>query len=91
MVGSLPSPNKAGKARAAARLRFTKKPRTKKRSGSGVVFNYFDGRSRFFFTRGELVAVSHANPKSNLAIAQEQSAKVGLCKTAPAKHTSTFL
>ena len=44
-----------------------------------------------FFTRGELVAVSHANPKSNLAIAQEQSAKVRLCETARAKHGSAFL
>ena len=59
--------------------------RTQTRSGSGVVFNFVDGRSRFFFTRGGLVAVSHANPKSNLAIAQEQSAKVKLCKNSTRK------
>ena len=67
-----------------------KRPRKKKeRFGCGMQFCCWALQN--FFTRGELVAVSHANPKSNLAIAQEQSAKVRLCKTAPAKHGSTFL
>ena len=65
--------------------------RTQTRSGSGAVFNFVDLGSRIFFTREGLVAVSHEHPKSNLAIAPEQSTKVRLCKTAPTKHTSTFL
>ena len=73
MLDSLPSPNKAGKARAAAHLRFTKKkPRAKRRSGSGVVFNFLRGAPEFF-NRGELAVVSHAHPKSNLAIAQART------------------
>ena len=90
MVGSFSSTNKTGKARAAAHLRFTQNPRKKKeRFRCGVQFS--EGHSRIFFTQGGLVAVSHEHPKSNLAIAQEQSTKVRLCKTAPTKHTSTFL
>ena len=84
MVGSFSSPNKTGKARAVAHLRFAQNLRKKKeRFGCGMQFS--EGRSRIFYSRG-LVAVSHANPKSNLAIAQEQSAKVRLCKTARAKQ-----
>ena len=37
------------------------------------------------------MAVSHKHPKSNLAIAHEQSAKARICKTAPTKHTSIIL
>ena len=65
--------------------------RTQTRSGSGVVFNFVDGRSRIFFARGRLVGVSHAHPRSNPAVAHERSAKVRLCKTAPAKNGSIFL
>ena len=90
MVGSFSSTNKTGKARAATRLRFTQNPRKKKeRFGCGMQFCCWALQN--FFTRGGLVAVSHANPKSNLAVANRRSAKVGLCKTAPAKHTATFL
>ena len=46
-----------------------------------------------FFTRGGLVAVK-LNCESDfcqLVIAHERSAKVGICKTAPAKSGSIFL
>jgi hypothetical protein len=90
MVGSFSSPNKTEKARAAAHLRFAQNPRKKKeRFGCGMQFS--EGRSRIFLLDGGLVAVSHANPKSNPAVANKRSAKGGLCKMAPAKHTSTFL
>ena len=66
------------------------RPRKKKKQfGRGIHFCWFALQN--FFTRGGLAAVPHAHPKSNLAVAKERSAKVGLCKTAPAKHTSTFL
>ena len=55
------------------------------------MYAIFSGALQNFFTQRGLVAVSREHPKSNLAIAQEQSAKVRLCKTAPAKHGSTFL
>ena len=66
--------------------------RTQTRSGSGVVFNFVDGRSRIFLLEGGwCMGASHAHPRSKPAVAHERSAKVGLCKTAPAKHGSTFL
>ena len=67
-----------------------KRPRKKKKQfGCGIHFCWFALQN--FFTRGGLAAVPPAHPKSNLAVAKERSAKVGLCKTAPAKHTSIFL
>ena len=36
------------------------------------------------------MGVSHAHPKANLAVANRRSAKVGLCKTAPAKAYFNF-
>ena len=84
MVGSFPSPNKAGKARAAAQLRL-RNPCAKRRSGSGVLCDFLRGAPDFF-TRGGPVAVSHAHPKANLAVAKERSAKEGLCKEARTKQ-----
>ena len=56
-----------------------------------MVCDFVDLRSRIFSLDGGDVDQKHAHPKSNLPVAKERSAKVGLCKTAPAKHTSTFL
>ena len=64
--------------------------RTQTRSGSGVVFNFVDLRSRIFFTRRGLAAVSHAHPKSNLAVAQERSAKVSYAKQQPQSVVQHF-
>ena len=51
MVGSISSPNKTGKARAAAHLHFTQNPRKKKeRFGCGMQFS--EGRSRIFLLKG---------------------------------------
>ena len=50
----------------------------------------FGGALQIFFTRGGLVAVSHANPKSNLAIAQERSAKVSYAKQHPQSMAQHF-
>ena len=89
MVGSFSSPNKTGKARAAAHLRFAQNLRKKKeRFGCGMQFS--EGRSRIFFTQGGLVAVSHANPKSNLAVANKRSAKVGYAKQHPQRMVQFF-
>ena len=63
----------------------------KRRSSSGVVFNFVDLRSRILSLDG---AVSTKNCESGfgqLVIAHARSAKVGLCKTAPAKNGSIFL
>ena len=88
MVGSFSSTNKTGKARVAAHLRVTKNPRKRKqRFGCGMQFS--EGRSRIF-TGGELVAVSHTNPKSNLAIAQERSVKVSYAKQHPQSMVQHF-
>ena len=68
-----------------------RKDRVKKRSSSGVVFNFVDLRSRILSLDG---AVSTKNCESDfcqLVIAHERSAKVGICKTAPAKNGSIFL
>ena len=61
----------------------------KERFGCGMRFCCWALQN--FFTRGRLVGVSHAHPKSNLVVANRRSTKVGLCKTASAKHTPTFL
>ena len=52
------------------------------RCGLGVVCNFLRGTPESF-TQGGLVAVSHEHPKSNLAIAQEQSTKVSYAKQHP--------
>ena len=89
MVGYFSTPNKRGKARAAEHLRVTKNPRKRKeRFGCGMQFS--EGHSRIFFTQGGLVAVSHANPKSNLAIAQERSVKVSYAKQHPHSMVQHF-
>ena len=65
--------------------------RAKRRSGSGVVFNFVDLRSRILSLDG---AVSTKNCESDfcqLVIAHERSAKVWIYKTAPAKNGSIFL
>ena len=67
-----------------------KRPRKKKKQfGRGIHFCWFALQN--FFTRWGRCRPKIAHPKSNLAVAKERSAKVGLCKPAPAKHTSTFL
>ena len=56
-----------------------------------MVFNFVDLRSRILSLDG---AVSTKNCESDfcqLVIAHERSAKVGLCKTAPAKNGSILL
>jgi hypothetical protein len=55
----------------------------------GVVCNFLRGAPEFF-TQGELVAVSHANPKSNLVIAQERSVNVSYAKEHPQTMVQHF-
>ena len=66
--------------------------RTQTRGGSGVVFNFVDGRSRIFLLEGGWwVSRTHIPDQDRLLHAHERSAKVGLYKTAPAKNGSVFL
>ena len=65
--------------------------RTQTRSGSGVVFNFVVGCSNISLLEGWLLTRYCESHFCQLRFTQEQSAKVGLCKTAPARHTSTFL
>ena len=52
MLGSLPSPNKAGTAGPAAQLRFTKKKPCKKKERFGCGMQFSEGHSRIFLLKG---------------------------------------
>ena len=89
--GFLSCPHQGREGLSSSVSDVVEKDRAKRRSSSGVVFNFVDLRSRILSLDG---AVSTKNCESDfcqLVIAHKRSAKVGLCKTAPAKHGSIFL
>jgi len=64
--------------------------RTQTRSGSGVVFNFVVGCSNISLLEGWLLTRYCESHFCQLRFTQEQSAKVRLCKTAPAKAYFNF-
>ena len=67
------------------------KNRATKRSSSGVVCNFVVGCSNISLLEGRLLTRYCASHFCQLRFAHERSAKVRLCKTAPARNGSIFL
>ena len=67
------------------------KDRVKKRSSSGVVFIFVDESGGLRPPHPPLSTKKCESDFCQLTFAHARSTKAGLCKTAPAKHTSTFL
>ena len=67
-----------------------KKTPRKRKEQFGCGMQFYCWALQQFFTRGELVAVSHAHPKSNLAVANKHSAKVSYAKQHPQRMVQFF-